>query len=166
MIYIYIYSYLYIQRIYIYIERLYVYNIYIYLVNRISIFYNLIFNTHLKFHNTISNPSQKHLPPSQATLPETNMTSHLKMDVWNTSFLWGWPIFRFHVSFREDKSTLLKILLKSSKIITFTPETFPCKIRKKIYPSTKIATPPPPRAHPFGNPPFANYERNSFIACW
>ena len=27
------------------------------------------------------------------TLPETN-SSHLKMDGWSTTFLWGWPIFR------------------------------------------------------------------------
>ena len=35
------------------------------------------------------------------TLPETNMTSPLKMDGWNTSFLLGRPIFRCCVSFRE-----------------------------------------------------------------
>ena len=26
---------------------------------------------------------------------------HLKMDGWNTSFPWGWPIFRGYVSCRE-----------------------------------------------------------------
>ena len=36
----------------------------------------------------------------EGTLPETN-SSHLKMDVWNTSFLLGRPIFRCYVSFRE-----------------------------------------------------------------
>ena len=34
------------------------------------------------------------------TLPETN-SLHLKMDGWKTSFLLGWPIFRYYVSFRE-----------------------------------------------------------------
>ncbi len=33
------------------------------------------------------------LGSSYFTLPETN-SSHPKMDVWNTSFLFGWPIFR------------------------------------------------------------------------
>ena len=34
------------------------------------------------------------------TLPETN-SSHLRMDGWNTSFLWEWRIFRGYVSFKE-----------------------------------------------------------------
>ena len=34
------------------------------------------------------------LTQPKATLPETNMTSHLKMDGWNLSFLLGLPIFR------------------------------------------------------------------------
>ena len=41
---------------------------------------------------------------SDITLPETN-SSHLKMDVWNTSFPLGWPIFRGYVSFLECSST-------------------------------------------------------------
>ena len=36
------------------------------------------------------------------TLPETN-SLHAKMDGWNTSFLFGWPIFRGYVSFWEGK---------------------------------------------------------------
>ena len=32
------------------------------------------------------------------TLPETN-SSHLKIDGWNTSFLFGWPISGGYVSF-------------------------------------------------------------------
>ena len=39
------------------------------------------------------------------TLPETN-SSHLKMDGWNTSFLFGWPIFRGYVSFKECRSSI------------------------------------------------------------
>ena len=34
------------------------------------------------------------------TLPETN-SLHLKMDGRNTSFLFGWPISRCYISFRE-----------------------------------------------------------------
>ncbi len=35
-------------------------------------------------------------------LPSLKLSSHLKMDGWNTSFLLGWPIFRGYVSFRES----------------------------------------------------------------
>ena len=34
-------------------------------------------------------------------IPSLKLTSHLKMDGWNTTFLWGRPIFRGYVSFRE-----------------------------------------------------------------
>ena len=37
------------------------------------------------------------------TLPETNGL-HLKIDGWNSSFLFGWPIFRGYVSFRECRN--------------------------------------------------------------
>ena len=37
-----------------------------------------------------------------SSLPETN-SLHLKMDGWKMNFLWGLPIFRGHVSFREVK---------------------------------------------------------------
>ena len=51
--------------------------------------------------------SFRNLP--NGTLPGTNLPSlkltfsPLKMDGWNINFLWGWPIFRCHVSFRECK---------------------------------------------------------------
>ena len=35
------------------------------------------------------------------SLPSLKLTQHLKMDVWKTSFLLGWPSFRSYVSFRE-----------------------------------------------------------------
>ena len=34
-------------------------------------------------------------------LPSLKPTEHLEIDVWNTSFLLGWPIFRGYVRFRE-----------------------------------------------------------------
>ena len=48
------------------------------------------------------------------TLPETN-SSHLKMDGWNTTFLWGRPIFRGYVSFREGRSR--RILVWSCDLV-------------------------------------------------
>ena len=35
---------------------------------------------------------------------EDHSTDTLKMDGWNTSFLFGWPIFRGYDSFRECKN--------------------------------------------------------------
>ena len=37
------------------------------------------------------------------TLPSLKLTWHLKMDGWNTCFLFGNPIFRCYVSFREGR---------------------------------------------------------------
>ena len=40
----------------------------------------------------------------------SKLTWHLKMDGWNTSFLWGWPIFRGYVSFRGVNLFLQAVL--------------------------------------------------------
>ena len=36
-------------------------------------------------------------PPLRILLPSLKLTEHLIMHGWNTSFLWGWPIFRGYV---------------------------------------------------------------------
>ncbi len=52
----------------------------------------------------------RQLPPGN-TLKLTFL--HLKMDGWNTTFLWGRPIFRGYVSLRERTSQ--KINMKTEK---------------------------------------------------
>ena len=39
--------------------------------------------------------------PAELNLPSLKLTCLVKMDGWNTSFLFGWPIFRGYVGFRE-----------------------------------------------------------------
>ena len=77
-------------------------------------------------------------------IPETN-SLHLKIDVWNTSFLWGSPTFRFYVSFREgigwlnesqsislrlpeEQREILKVFLVHSITIRYSFPAFTCSV--------------------------------------
>ena len=62
---------------------------------------------HLTVSNYPRHPSSE-MTSNRAGIPSLNLTWHLKMDVWNTSFLLGWPYFQVRsVSFREECKGLL-----------------------------------------------------------
>ncbi len=77
--------------------------------------------------------------PHRNGLPSLELTWHLKMDGWKTSFLLGWPIFRCYVTFREcissnftgSMSSCLAIGLFGS-IITGSEQHSPIHPRKKL----------------------------------
>ena len=70
------------------------------------------------------------------------------------------PLFQ-HCSFQLEFMRHLKIL-KKKKWTACSRQSFifcPLLVQENYVPHPDIA-------HPFGNPPFANYERNPIIACW